>query len=265
MATCRFYETELINTYIVGYTDVETSDINKVADGVLDILYTSSKYNIDYATEVFLVNCEVKDLTNTSLNIDRVYNINKEQDRYVISKLSIDDLTKSYKEILEDITDVIIEEMGVAFAYLTHQKYELNMYAKQYMIGSDIDNDCADIKDSMVIKFDRDANIVYGYNIMNLYSIDEIVRAILEKFGGCINPDTFIYMGSYILMDNSFKSEINLLKIINKDGEYSFKPIKGDNYKLPYVILNKETGFTDCNRIKFNDEVYYKDYSDERY
>nr|DAI13078.1 MAG TPA: hypothetical protein [Caudoviricetes sp.] len=35
MATCRFYETELINTYIVGYTDAETSDINKVADGVL--------------------------------------------------------------------------------------------------------------------------------------------------------------------------------------------------------------------------------------
>lgn len=183
MVTCRFYETELINTYIVGYTDAETSDINKVADGVLDILYTSSKYNIDYATEVFLVNCEVKDLTDISLNIDRVYNINKEQDRYMISKLSIDDLTKSYKEILEDITDVVTEEMGVAFAYLTHQKYDLNMYAKQYMIGSDINNDCADIKDSMVVKFDRDANIVYGYNIMNLYNIDEIVRIILEKFG----------------------------------------------------------------------------------
>lgn len=269
MAICRFYKTGLINAYIVGYTDVETFNINKVADVVLDILYTSSKYHIDYATEVFLVNCEVKDLTNISLNIDRVYNINEEQDTYMTSKLSIDYLTKSYKEILEDITDVITEEMGVAFAYLTHQKYDLNMYAKQYIIGSDINNECVDIN-SASFKFDRKANMVYGYHVTNLHDIDkiahinEIVRTILEKSGGWINLDTLIYMGIYYLNDNSYKSDISLLKIINKDGGWSFKSLKGDNYKLPYVILNKEVGFVDCNRIKFNDEVYYKDYSDER-
>ena len=270
MATYRFYETELINAYIIGYTNSGGYDINMVANDVLDILYTSSKYHIDKDTKVFLVNCNVKDLTDISLNIDYVYNINEEQDTYMTSKLSIDYLTKSYKEILEDITDVITEEMGVGFAYLTHHTYDLNMYAKQYVIGNDINNECTDIN-SASLKFDRKANMVYGYHVTNLHDIDkiahinEIVRTILEKSGGWINLDTLIYMGIYYLNDNSYKSDISLLKIINKDGGWSFKSLKGDNYKLPYVILNKEVGFVDCNRIKFNDEVYYKDYSDERY
>ena len=261
MATCRVYETELINAYIVGYTNPEGSDINTIANNVLDILCAISKYHIDKDTKVYMLNCNVKDLTNISLNIDYIYNINEEQDTYMTSKLLIDDLNKLYKEVLDDITDVITEEMGVGFGYLTHQRYELNMYAKEYVIGSDINNKCADIN-SLGLKFDRKANMVYGYYVQNLYDIDEIVRTILEKSGGWINLDTLIYMGVYHLNDNSYKSEINLLKIINKDGGYSFKTLKDDNYKLPYNVLNKETGFADCNRIKYNDEVYYKDYGD---
>ena len=257
MATCRVYETELINTYLVGYTNPDDTIINNVVNDVLDILCTSSKYRIDKNTKVYLINCKAKDSTNITLNIDCVYSINEEQDTYMVSKLSINDLIQHE----EDIISVINEEMGVVLADLTHHKYDLNMYAKQYMIGS-INTECADIKESVVLKFDSNANIVYGYFIQNLYDIDKIVNNILEKFGGRISPDTLIYMGVYHLNDNSYKSEIDLLKIISKDGGYSCKILKDDNYKLPYVVLNKKTGFADCNRIKYNGEVYYKDYGD---
>lgn len=258
MATCRVYETELINTYLVGYTNPEGSDINRVANDVLDILCTSSKYRIDKNTKVYLINFKVNNSTNITLNIDCIYSINEEEDTYLVSKLSIDNLI----QYGEDIISVISEEMGVVLADLTRRKYDLNMYARQYMIGSDINNECADIKESVILKYDSNANIVYGYFIQNLYDIDKIVNNILEKFGGRISPDTLIYMGVYHLNDNLYKSEIDLLKIISKDGGYSCKILKGDNYKLPYAVLNKKTGFADCNRIKYNGEVYYKDYGD---